>query len=153
MMDQILRPHQAYAAAYIDDIIIHSDSWDVHIRQLRAVLEELRRAGLTANPNKCRLGLEETCPHPSPGALYYLDEAPPRDAPWRRLVAGGGTRHPPLRLSRPVTASGRHKMYRPELWPEGSVVLRYYEPRNVKGPGKAAPASDTTPGGASVTLS
>ena len=60
MMDQILRPHQAYAAAYIDDIIIHSASWDIHVRQLRAVLAELRRAGLTANPAKCRLGLEET---------------------------------------------------------------------------------------------
>ena len=59
MMDQLLRPHQAYAAAYIDDIIIHSASWDVHLRQLRAVLGELRRAGLTANPAKCRLGLEE----------------------------------------------------------------------------------------------
>ena len=60
MMDQLLRPHQAYAAAYIDDIIIHSDSWDVHVRQLRAMLGELRKAGLTANPAKCRLGLEET---------------------------------------------------------------------------------------------
>ena len=39
MMDQLLRPHQAYTAAYIDDIIIHI---------------------LTANPTKCRLGLEET---------------------------------------------------------------------------------------------
>ena len=60
MMDQLLRPHQAYAAAYIDDIIIHSASWDVHLRQLRVVLGELRRAGLTAKPAKCRLGLEET---------------------------------------------------------------------------------------------
>ena len=60
MMDQLLRPHQDYAAAYINNIIIHSPSWDVHIRQLRAVLGELRKAGLTANPAKCRLGLEET---------------------------------------------------------------------------------------------
>ena len=60
MMNQLLRPHQAYAVAYIDDIIIHSASWDVHLRQLRAVLGELRKAGLTANPTKCRLGLEET---------------------------------------------------------------------------------------------
>ena len=59
MMDRLLRSHQAYAAAYIDDIIIHSASWDVHLRHLRAVLGELRRAGLTANPAKCRLGLEE----------------------------------------------------------------------------------------------
>ena len=54
------RPHQAYAAAYLDDIIIHSASWDVHLRQLRAVLVELRKAGLTANPAKCRRGLEVT---------------------------------------------------------------------------------------------
>ena len=44
MMDQLLWPHQAYAATYIDDIIIHSASWDVHLRQLWAVLAELRRA-------------------------------------------------------------------------------------------------------------
>ena len=60
MMDQLLRPHQAYAAAYINDIIIHSDSGDVHIRQLRAVLGELRKVGHNANPAKCLLGLEET---------------------------------------------------------------------------------------------
>ena len=60
MMDQLLRPHQAYAAAYIDDIIVYSHSWDVHIRQLRAVLGELRKVGLTANLGKCRLGREET---------------------------------------------------------------------------------------------
>ena len=60
MMDQLLRPHQAYAAANIDDIIIYSPSWDVHVRLIRAVLGELRRAGLTTNPAKCRLGREET---------------------------------------------------------------------------------------------
>ena len=59
MMDRLLRPHQTYTAAYIDDIIIHSASWDVHLRHLRPVLGELRRAGLTANPAKCHLGLEE----------------------------------------------------------------------------------------------
>ena len=60
IMDQLLRPHQGYDAAYSDDIIIFSPSWDVHLRQLRAVLGELRKAGLTANPAKCRLGKEET---------------------------------------------------------------------------------------------
>jgi hypothetical protein len=60
MMDQVLRPHCSYAAAYIDDIIIHSASWDEHVRHVRAVLNGLRAAGLTANPAKCRLGREET---------------------------------------------------------------------------------------------
>ena len=54
-MDKVLRPHQWYAAAYLDNIIIHSDSWETHLSRLRA----LRGAGLTANPKKCRLGLEE----------------------------------------------------------------------------------------------
>ena len=48
-------------------------------------------------------------PAPSPGALGYLDEVPPRYAPWRRLVAGSGMSRPPPRLSRPVAASGRHR--------------------------------------------
>ena len=60
MMDRVLRPHCGYAAAYIDDIIVHSDSWDDHVGHLRAVLNGLRAAGLTANPAKCRLGRVET---------------------------------------------------------------------------------------------
>ncbi|XP_061086572.1 uncharacterized protein LOC133121425 [Conger conger] len=48
-----------YAAAYLDDIIIHSTDWDSHISRVEAVLMSLREAGLTANPAKCRLELEE----------------------------------------------------------------------------------------------
>ena len=59
MMDRILRPHREYAAAYLDDIIIHSHDWTSHLGHLRAVLRALRQAGLTANPKKCHLGLEE----------------------------------------------------------------------------------------------
>ncbi|KAI2662301.1 Retrovirus-related Pol polyprotein from transposon 17.6 [Labeo rohita] len=55
MMDIILRPHQAYAAAYLDDMVVHSEAWEVHLERLRRVLSELRRAGLTANPRKCHL--------------------------------------------------------------------------------------------------
>ncbi|KAI2658233.1 Transposon Ty3-G Gag-Pol polyprotein [Labeo rohita] len=59
MMDVILRPHQSYAAAYLDDVIIHSETWQDHLERLRRVLLELRRAGLTANPRKCHLALAE----------------------------------------------------------------------------------------------
>ncbi|KAL0173009.1 hypothetical protein M9458_033320, partial [Cirrhinus mrigala] len=55
MMDILLRPHQAYAAAYLDDVVIHSEAWGEHLDRLRRVLTELRRAGLTANPRKCHL--------------------------------------------------------------------------------------------------
>ncbi|XP_072769033.1 neuromast-expressed gpi-anchored lymphocyte antigen 6, partial [Nerophis lumbriciformis] len=47
MMDRVLRPHQEYAAAYLDDIVIHSTSWSLHLQHLDAVLGALRRAGLT----------------------------------------------------------------------------------------------------------
>ena len=60
LMDRILRPHREYAAAYLDDIVIHSTSWSAHLEHLEAVLGALRRAGLTANAKKCRLGLSET---------------------------------------------------------------------------------------------
>ncbi|XP_061106590.1 uncharacterized protein LOC133134426 [Conger conger] len=59
LMDQVLRPHQRYAAAYLDDIVIHSTDWDSHVDKIEAMLMSLREAGLTANPAKCRLGLKE----------------------------------------------------------------------------------------------
>jgi hypothetical protein len=59
LMDRVLRPHRGYAAAYIDDIVIHGSEWDTHVKQVSAVLQALREAGLTANPKKCQLGLQE----------------------------------------------------------------------------------------------
>ncbi|KAG7485602.1 hypothetical protein JOB18_014053 [Solea senegalensis] len=59
LMDRVLRPHSAYAAAYLDDVIIHSETWEQHMQQVGAVLESLRRAGLTANPGKCAVGRRE----------------------------------------------------------------------------------------------
>ena len=58
-MDRVLRPHAAYAAAYLDDVIIHSNTWAEHVRQVAVVLESLRQAGLTANPRKCAVGRRE----------------------------------------------------------------------------------------------
>ena len=59
LMDQILRPHRKYAAAYLDDIVVHGEEWGTHLQRLDAVLHALQRAGLTANPKKCRLGLRD----------------------------------------------------------------------------------------------
>nr|XP_010769589.1 PREDICTED: uncharacterized protein LOC104945589 [Notothenia coriiceps] len=59
LMDRVLRPHSAYAAAYLDDVIIHSETWEQHMQQVGAVLESLRQAGLTANPKKCAVGRRE----------------------------------------------------------------------------------------------
>ncbi len=59
LMDKILRPHTAYAAAYLDGIIIYSQDWQQHMVHLREVLRAPRGAGLTANPKKCAIGRVE----------------------------------------------------------------------------------------------
>ena len=48
-----------YAAAYLDDVIIHSDNWAEHMRQVAAVLKSLRQVRLTANLKKCAAGRRE----------------------------------------------------------------------------------------------
>ena len=59
MMDQLLRGLEDCAAAYLDDLIVYSTSWTEHLVALRAVLERLKMAGLTAKPSKCHLALKE----------------------------------------------------------------------------------------------
>lgn len=58
-MDRILKPHRQYAAAYLDDVVIHSPDWESHLVRVQAVLDSIRNAGLTANPKKCCLAMEE----------------------------------------------------------------------------------------------
>ncbi len=49
LMDKVLRPHNTYAAAYLDDIIIHSNDWQRNMEHLHAVLRSLSVAELTVN--------------------------------------------------------------------------------------------------------
>ena len=42
--------------SYVDDIIIHTQTWDQHIVTLRAVFDRLRNAGITVKPSKCCIG-------------------------------------------------------------------------------------------------
>ena len=44
---------------FMDDILIASEDWDEHIRNVRRVLERLRDAGLTIKPGKCQFGYPE----------------------------------------------------------------------------------------------
>lgn len=60
LIDWVIAPHQGYAVAYIDNIIIYSEGWEQHLRALRLVLQELWLAGLMASPRKCTLGKSET---------------------------------------------------------------------------------------------
>ncbi|KAL1274384.1 hypothetical protein QQF64_027198 [Cirrhinus molitorella] len=49
MMDVLFRPHQSYAAAHLDDVVIHSETWEEHLGRLRRVLTEMQQYCLVNN--------------------------------------------------------------------------------------------------------
>lgn len=59
LMDQLLQPHWHYAATYIDDIVVYSETLDKHLQHLTTVLQALEEEVLTANPAKCHLECRE----------------------------------------------------------------------------------------------
>ncbi len=60
MMDRLLWDVPEFAAAYLDDLIIHSTTWEEHLKHVRIIFEKLRSAGLTIKPKKCQFGPEES---------------------------------------------------------------------------------------------
>ena len=59
LVDKVLKGLQ-FATAYIDDIVIHSDSWENHMAHIKQVLKRLQDARLTAKPKKCKFGMSRT---------------------------------------------------------------------------------------------
>lgn len=59
-MDQVLCVLSVSAAAYLDDIVISSTTWEEHLKHLESVLECLQSAGLTINTSKCVFAKAET---------------------------------------------------------------------------------------------
>lgn len=59
LMDVVLAGTDSYAAAYLDDIVVYSATWEDHLRHLSDVLARIQRAGLTIHPRKCALAKEE----------------------------------------------------------------------------------------------
>ena len=56
LMQSILNPHKLFSMAYMDDVVIFSDSWADHLVHIEEVLKSLKEADLTANPRKCKWG-------------------------------------------------------------------------------------------------
>ncbi len=52
LMDRVIRGLGEFSAAYMDGVIIFSESWEEHLKHLRAVLDRLREAGLTTKTKK-----------------------------------------------------------------------------------------------------
>ena len=57
LMDEVIRGCLEFAAAYLDDLIIFSDTWEGHLQHLGEILGRLERTNLTAKPGKCRFGM------------------------------------------------------------------------------------------------
>ena len=53
LMDQVLRGTESFAGVYLDDIVIHSETWEEHLRHLREVFRRLQEAQLTIQLRKC----------------------------------------------------------------------------------------------------
>ena len=58
-MDFVLQDLKDFAGAYVDDILVHTDTLEQHVVALRSVYEALDKAKLFANPEKCVLGQSE----------------------------------------------------------------------------------------------
>lgn len=52
LMNKVLAG-QSGCAAYLDDVVVFSDTWDVHVQRLKAVFDRLTEANLTVNLAKC----------------------------------------------------------------------------------------------------
>ena len=59
LMDHLIRGCQEFAAAYLDDLIIFSATWEEHLQHLGEILERLKQANLTAKPGKCQFGMSD----------------------------------------------------------------------------------------------
>lgn len=59
-MNQVLADMETFAAAYLDDIVIYSTSWQEHVGHLETVLGKIKAASLTINPRKCAVAKQET---------------------------------------------------------------------------------------------
>ena len=59
MMDSLLPGLEGRTAAYLDDIVIYSTTWEQHLQNIANALQRLREADLTIKPKKCQFGMKE----------------------------------------------------------------------------------------------
>ena len=55
-MYRVLEGQEEYSSAYIDDVIIFSNSWVEHLQNIQMVLEELWKNGLKVKESNCQWG-------------------------------------------------------------------------------------------------
>ncbi len=56
IVEQVLKPVKGCSRNYIDDVIVFSNSWNEHLRDVSRVLDVLKEAGLRVKARKCEFG-------------------------------------------------------------------------------------------------
>jgi transposase InsO family protein len=59
LVANLLSGLEDFAAGYVDDILIFSNSWKEHLKHIRTVLTRIKNAGLTLNREKCTFAVAE----------------------------------------------------------------------------------------------
>lgn len=59
LMDRVLQGCEDWSAAYLDDVVIYSNSWAEHLHHLQQTLKRIEEAGLTLNISKCEWAKQE----------------------------------------------------------------------------------------------
>lgn len=55
-MMRMLLKNLKHTDSFVDDILVHTETWADHIKELRLLFEVLRKHNVTARPTKCRVG-------------------------------------------------------------------------------------------------
>lgn len=59
LMDRVLGRYKwQIALVYIDDIIVYSQDFETHVKDMETVLSLVAKSGITLSPNKCHLGYQ-----------------------------------------------------------------------------------------------
>ena len=56
LVNKVLAEQRQWATAYMDDVVVYSKTWEDHLNHIESVLKALQKAGLMANPAKCKWG-------------------------------------------------------------------------------------------------
>lgn len=59
LVSKLLKGLECFAGAYLDDVIVFSDTWEEHLQHLSEVFSRIRKAGLTLNKKKCEFACAE----------------------------------------------------------------------------------------------
>ncbi len=89
LMDKVLQGCEEWSAAYLDDVVIHSNSWQEHLRHLKQTLEKLRSFTSASSCCQGKLVIQRwrrsASPSSGPWKAYGITSSEESSA-WRRTT-------------------------------------------------------------------